>query len=209
METYSFYIIKCKDENITDNYIGSTINLKQRLQHHLEVCNNDIHRGYYIKIYKIIRENGGFENWDMEELFTCECDNEIEARKIEQKLIEEYQPTLNTYRAYTDEETRKKRHAVTDKLWRQLNLEHKRDYEYYKYNTDETWRQRKIEASKTYYENHLEERKIYRQGYYETNKERILKERALYRDANREEINRRARERTRLKKEQNLSMLSK
>ena len=161
METYSFYIIKCKDENIIENYIGSTLNLNDRLRHHLEVFNNDIHRGYCRKIYTIIRENGGFQNWEVEELFIYKCDVN-EARKIEQELIEEYQPTLNTYRAYTDEETRKKRHAETSKIWRQLNLEHRRDYEYYKYNNDETWRQRKIEASKTYYENHIKEPKYNR-----------------------------------------------
>lgn len=194
METYSFYLINCKDENIIDNYIGSTSNLKDRLKHHLKLFNNENHKGYYRKIYKIIRDNGGFENWKMEELFTFECNNNIEARKIEQKLIDEYQPTLNTYRAYTDEETRKKRHAETTEIWRQLNLEHKRDYEYYKYNTDETWRQRKIESSKTYYENHIEEKKIYRKEFYKNNKQKCLDKSKVYRDANRDEINRKQRE---------------
>lgn len=206
METYSFYIIKCKDENIIDNYIGSTSNLKDRLKHHLEVFNDEDHRGYYRKIYTIIRENGGFENWEMEELFIYECDVN-EARKIEQKLIDEYKPTLNTYRAYTDEETRRKRHAETGKIWRQLNLEHRRKYEYDKYNNDETWRQKKINSAKKYYENHGEEYKAYRQERYKNNKDKILKERALYREKNREEINRRARERTKQKKEQKLMSL--
>jgi len=206
METYSFYIIKCKDENIIDNYIGSTSNLKDRLRHHLEVFNDNNQRGYYRKIYTIIRENGGFENWEMEELFIYECDVN-EARKIEQNLINEYNPTLNTYRAYTDEDTRKKRHAETYKIWRQVNLEHIRKYEKNKYDNDETWRQRKINSAKKYYENHGEEYKAYRQEQYKNNKDKILKERALYRDKNRDEINRRARERAKQKKEQKLMSL--
>lgn len=206
METYSFYIIKCNNETIAETYIGSTINLKQRLHHHLEVFNDETHKGYYRKIYTIIRENGGFENWGMEELFIYECDVN-EARKIEQNLIDEYHSTLNTYRAYTDEETRKKRHAETGKLWRQLNLEHRRKYEYDKYNNDETWRQLKINSAKKYYENHSEEYKVYRQERYKTNKDKILKERAVYREKNRDEINRRAREIYHRKKEQKLMCL--
>lgn len=206
MEEYSFYIIKCKDENIIDNYIGSTSNLKDRLKHHLKVFNDEDQRGYFRKIYTIIRENGGFENWEMEELFIYECDVK-EARKIEQKLIDEYQPTLNTYRAYTDEETRKKRHAETGKIWRQLNLEHRRKYEYNKYTNDKDWRQRKINSAKKYYENHIEERKLYKDEFYKNNKETLLDKQQKYHEKNRDEINRRAREKYKQKKEQQLMSL--
>jgi hypothetical protein len=200
MEKYSFYRIYCKDENIIDNYVGSTSNLKNRLRHHLEVFNDNEQRGYYRKIYTIIRENGGFENWEMEELFIFDCDVK-EARKIEQKLIDEYKPTLNTYRAYTCEETRRIRHIETNKLWRQLNLEHRRKYEYDKYTNDKTWRQRKINSAKKYYENHIEERKLYKDEFYKNNKEKLLDKQKKYHEKNRDEINRRARERTKQKKE--------
>lgn len=206
MKSYSFYRIICKDENIIENYIGSTINLKNRLTHHLKVYNDENHKGYYRKIYTIIRENGGFENWEMEELFIYECDVK-EARKIEQKLINEYNPTLNTYRAHTDEETRKKRHAETGKLWRQLNLEHRRKYEYDKYNDDETWRQRKINSAKKYYENHIEEKKLYKEEFYKNNKISILIKRKEYVSKNKDELNRKQREKYHQKKELKLMSL--
>ena len=41
-------------------YIGSTTNFKQRKSAHKTCCNNEKGRKYNLKLYRMIRENGGF-----------------------------------------------------------------------------------------------------------------------------------------------------
>jgi hypothetical protein len=206
METYSFYIIKCKNKNIIDTYIGHTNNIENRFRQHLERCDNLSNPKHLFKIYSIIRDTGGFDNWDIEVLFTHICDF-TNARIIEQELIDQYHTTLNTYRAYTDDETRRLRHLETTKMWRQSNKEYRAEYERNQYNTNEDWKKRKINSSKKYYNNNKESCKIYKDNRYNANKVKILMECEIYRNENRDEINRRARERYHRKKEQKLMML--
>ena len=54
------YWITCKDKHIKDDYIGSTNNLHRRLMEHKRLS-----RFKNRKIYNCIRENGGWDNWDI------------------------------------------------------------------------------------------------------------------------------------------------
>ena len=47
-ETITFYMIYCKDENIKDTYIGSTLNYTRRKWQHKKVCNDENEKGYNI-----------------------------------------------------------------------------------------------------------------------------------------------------------------
>jgi len=62
------YKIVCNDLNITDVYVGHTTNFIKRKAHHKSNCVNPIFKSYNFKIYNIIRQNGGFENWSMIEI---------------------------------------------------------------------------------------------------------------------------------------------
>ena len=46
-------------------------------------------------VYKFIRDNGNWDNWDMILIDTFECNNKNEACKIEREHIELYNATLN------------------------------------------------------------------------------------------------------------------
>ena len=89
------YKICCKDLTIQDIYIGSTTNFKQRKRQHKECCNNEKSSHHNIKIYNFIRENGGWENWDMILIKNVSCNSKIELNKIEREYYEEYNPSLN------------------------------------------------------------------------------------------------------------------
>ena len=52
------YKITCKETNITDSYIGATCYFKVRMVQHKHSCNHSDR-----KVYKCIRENGGWNNW--------------------------------------------------------------------------------------------------------------------------------------------------
>ena len=90
------YKLYCKDENIKDFYIGSSTNFKRRKYAHKSICNNPNNRRHNLKVYKFIRANGGYENFDYEIILKTDED---EIKKIEQKYIDELKPTLNCINA--------------------------------------------------------------------------------------------------------------
>lgn len=70
------YKIVCNDLTITDCYVGSTTNFTKRKNHHKCSCNNENEKHHSLKIYQVIRANGGWNNWTMvlvEEYSTSSC----------------------------------------------------------------------------------------------------------------------------------------
>lgn len=59
------YTITCNDLRVRNFYYGSTTNFTQRKNCHKSDCTNVYSKNYNRKIYKFIRENGGWENWSM------------------------------------------------------------------------------------------------------------------------------------------------
>ena len=95
----TIYKIYCKDTNMTDTYVGHTTNFKEREYSHMKCCEN-IHNN--TKVYKTIRENGGWNNWDMVEIANYNCKDLIEAKMKEQYHYELLKSTLNSYPPYID-----------------------------------------------------------------------------------------------------------
>ena len=79
------YKIYCKNNEIKDCYIGSTINIKTRIKEHKYSCNNENLKKYNQYKYVYIRENGGFDNWDFKILCKCPKDDRY---KMERWYIE-------------------------------------------------------------------------------------------------------------------------
>lgn len=102
MTTYKnslVYKISCKDESITDCYIGSTTNLTRRIWKHWSDCENTNSVTYSRKVYKKIRENGGLNNWNITKISKDDevCSNRKELIQLERKYYElEKNPSLNT-----------------------------------------------------------------------------------------------------------------
>jgi hypothetical protein len=91
-----FYMIFCKDTTIDDLYIGHTTNFVQRKQSHKQSCSNTKNTNYKCKLYNVIRDNGGWDNWKMQIIAFHECDDLMSAKKYEQQYFEEYKATLNS-----------------------------------------------------------------------------------------------------------------
>ncbi len=89
------YMIKCKDENIKDCYIGSTFNLDVRKSHHKSNCNNVNKKSYNFKVYKFIRENGNWENFKVDKLLEVEVNDKKEIKEFENEQCNLLQPSLN------------------------------------------------------------------------------------------------------------------
>jgi len=93
------YQIICKDKSITDSYIGHTTNLEQRENCHKSRCNPN-HCKSNAKLYTFIREQGGWNNFEMKILeHFLNCNNIQEATMREEEWIEKINPTLNARRA--------------------------------------------------------------------------------------------------------------
>jgi hypothetical protein len=93
------YKIVCKDKTINDVYVGHTTSFIKRKYQHKLCCNNLNNK---IKIYEVIRANGGWDNWEMIEIATYNCNNSEEARIKEQEHYEEIIKPLNAVKPYSD-----------------------------------------------------------------------------------------------------------
>jgi hypothetical protein len=95
----TIYKIYCKDETITDIYVGHTTNFNVRKYQHKNSCKDP---NCNVKIYKTIRENGGWDNWNMVEIAKYNCKNSTEARIKEQEHFELLKASLNSCPPYID-----------------------------------------------------------------------------------------------------------
>jgi hypothetical protein len=85
------YKIICNDSRVTDIYVGHTTNFIKRKYQHKILCNNSSK----LKIYDVIRKNGGWDNWSMVEIGKYFCQDVTEARIREQEHYELLKPSLN------------------------------------------------------------------------------------------------------------------
>jgi hypothetical protein len=90
------YKIVCNDLNIKDVYVGNTTDFRKRKNKHKCDCNNQNSKGYNIKLYQMIRQNGGWDNWSMIEIekYCCKDSNEATAR--ERYWLETLNANMNT-----------------------------------------------------------------------------------------------------------------
>lgn len=89
------YKICCKNTDITDIYVGHTTNIKRRIILHKDRCNNPKDKYYHLKVYEFIRNNGGFDNWDIIVLEEYPCNSFSDAIKREREYYETLKATLN------------------------------------------------------------------------------------------------------------------
>ena len=92
---YTIYKLCSKNDKIKDCYVGSTKNLKMRIRKHKHCCNNTFSDMYNRKVYRFIRDNGGWDNWKFEELESGNCEDKLSKLKIERVWIEKLNATLN------------------------------------------------------------------------------------------------------------------
>lgn len=89
------YKIVCKNTDITDCYVGHTTNFNNRKREHKSRTTQQNSKESNVKSYKFIRENGGWDNWDMIMIEEFPCENQLQAKSRERYWIESIKPTLN------------------------------------------------------------------------------------------------------------------
>ena len=166
-----FYkFIKKNDTSFINCYVGHTSNWIKRKYSHKERCNTKNNKKYHYKVYQIMRENGGWDNFEMIEIKREICIDSIDARKKEQELIDELDAKMNTFRAYISEEHKediKKNQRDYYLKNKEIIIEKQKDY-YLKQ------KEIIIEKQKEYNLKNKEDIKKNQRDYYLKNKEKIL-----------------------------------
>ena len=88
-------------------YVGSTTNFTKRKQHHKEGCLNLNCKKHHNKLYNTIRENGGWESWNMVKLCDYPCNNRREGEQEEDRYMILLKSNLNMRRTFQTPDTRK------------------------------------------------------------------------------------------------------
>jgi hypothetical protein len=89
------YKLCCKNPEIADCYVGSTTNFIRRKQEHKSCCNNENNKDYNYYVYQVIRDKGGFQNWDMIQIEEYKASNKKELETRERYWIESLKSSLN------------------------------------------------------------------------------------------------------------------
>ena len=169
------YKICCKDPEIKDIYIGSTTNFRKRKYHHKCCCNNIKRHEYNYNVYKFIRDNGNWENWDMVMIEEYkDCESKLQLQKKERYYIETLCATLNKYIPL-----RTKKEYYIDNIDRLSIIQKNKYQEKKEYIKDKV---------KKYRNENKEKIKMTRKKHYEQNKENILTKNKIYRDNNKEKL---------------------
>jgi len=139
------YKLVCKDLSVNDLYVGHTTNWKQRKKRHKSNCNNTLFEGYNYKIYKTIRENGNWDNWEMIEIEKYPCNDEREARARERFQYEQLHASMNTVRPLRTEDEEKEYIKEYNKKYYHNNKEvlSQKNKEYRKNNKEKLKKKRK------------------------------------------------------------------
>ena len=129
---YYFYKLACN--TCKEVYVGKTCNIQNRLKSHKSSCTNINRCGYNSKVYKCIRENGGWEQWLMYIIHEGEYTVE-ESKNIEKKYVVKY-GTLNSEIPNIYDRQKYKRYFNQKNYQQNKDALKKRSREYYEKNKD-------------------------------------------------------------------------
>ncbi len=157
--TIIYKLVHNEDYDNVNIYIGSTTDFIRRKNNHKNCCNSEKRIGYNNKKYQYIRDNGGWDNWNMIEVEKYNCNDGNEARAREEYWRCHFNAQLNTIRAYITDIERLER----DKLYRGDNKDKILEYQKaYNENNKDKFRQ--------YYEDNKQKKLEYQKNYYYDNK---------------------------------------
>jgi len=185
------YKICCKDINIKEIYVGSTCNFNRRRNGHKSMCKSEKGRYYNLSVYQYIRNNGGWDNWDMIMIEQFSCEDKRQLEKRERFWLETLGATLNkqmptrTKREYEKQYREKNKEKISEKSieYREKNKEKisEKNKEYFQKNKEKI-----SEKNKEYREKNKETISEKSKEYYEKNKEKIIDKSKEYYEKNKE-----------------------
>jgi len=95
-----YKLVNKEDYDNANVYIGSTANFTQRKYCHKSRCNNEKDKVYNSKIYQNIRNDGGWNDWNMIEIEKYPCVDNREAESREEYWRIHFNAGLNTKKCH-------------------------------------------------------------------------------------------------------------
>jgi hypothetical protein len=153
------YKIVCNDLTVTDLYVGSTTAFTKRKNIHKSKCYNVNDKNYNLKVYQMIRANGGWSNWTMIEIEKYPCNDGNEARARERYHFEFLNASMNMQ---VPSRSRKEYKIINKEL---ISIKNK------------NYRENNKDKEQQYRDNNKERKKEYDKQYRENNKDKINEQR--------------------------------
>lgn len=143
------YKIVCKDPIVKGVYVGSTCNtIYKRKNEHKSCCNNINNKSYNINVYKYIRENNGFNNFEIIEIEKYEALDKVSLHKRERYWLEELQADLNKCIPYSNKKESAKKYKDNNKekikLYNEKNKDYIKDYKQKYYQINKDYKKKKV-----------------------------------------------------------------
>ena len=165
-KTIIYKLVNNEDYDNANIYIGSTTDFVKRKYSHKISCNNEKDKAYNHKKYQYIRDNGGWNCFNMNEIEKYPCNDGNEARAREEYWRSHFNAQLNMTRPCITEQQRKQYRK-----------------EYYENNKNII-----LEKCKVYIENNKDKISKRHKDYYQNNKEKILEQNKGNNENNKDEI---------------------
>ena len=80
-------------------YVGHTTNFNKRKCEHKSRCKNEKDKKFNLKLYQMIRKNGGWDMFKMIEIEKFSCNDKREAETKEDEVMKELKANMNSQRA--------------------------------------------------------------------------------------------------------------
>ena len=182
------YKLCCKNLDVKDIYVGSTCNFVRRKSGHKTDSKN-----LNSKVYKFIRDNGGFQNWDMIMVEEYPCENKMQKVKRERYWCEELKSELNSdvpgrdWKESVKVYREKNKDAIKEqtKQYREDNKEKVKE-------SQKEWREKNKDAIKQsqneWREKNKDAIKQYQKEWREANKEKLKEKNKQYRAKKKNEL---------------------
>ena len=154
------YKIVSNDISITECYVGSTTDFVSRKVSHKNACANEKGIMYNRKVYRTIRDNGGWAEWSIIELEKYPCKDSNEARLKEREWFERLNSSLNT----NYPQRSRKEHLI------QYGVDHKDEIAFYQKQYNKDHQDEIALYQKQYRKDHQDEIALHRKQNYEKNK---------------------------------------
>jgi hypothetical protein len=180
-KTLIYKLVHKDDYDNANIYIGSTTDFARRKNKHKSNCYNEKHKSYNEKKYQYIRDNGGWDEWEMVLVERHNCNDGNEARAREEYWRSHYNAKLNMMRAYRTEEQRKEQMKEYFENNKDKIKGQKKDYR-------EEHKDKIAEQQKAYYEQYKDEILEQKKEYYETNQEKIIQQAKQNYEQNKDKI---------------------
>ena len=166
---YVVYKIVClSNPNLV--YVGSTANFYTRRKCHKTCCNNPNDKHHNYKKYIVIRENGGWDNFNMVIVDEPKQITLIKSRMIEEEWRVKLNANLNSIKCFTtDEEKKEQQKYVKERYEKNKDVIIKQRKGYYEKNKDTI-----CEQKKGYREKNKDIIRTKEREHYEANKEIVL-----------------------------------